>query len=193
MNSVEQHIADTGNCRWAYKNAEYYWFVGGETDDPALLSQMRYRITRDMSTLGARCLRQRRQPVALITATQASPLILQMLAKYPGWKSVQFGVEGLAVTDPDSVAANTADVVLCYGTPSERLLEILEAVEKGPELIRRKIGYADRLRMPVKTKGGGDPYSRFWTDVDRLRHWRPNPMPGLNIRDEIDMRPKFDV
>ena len=91
------------------------------------------------------------------------------------------------------MCAATADVVLCYGTPSERLLELLEAVEKGPELIRRKIGYADRLKMPVKTKPGADPYSRFWTDVDRLRHWRPNPTQGLQIRDEVDMRPKFDV
>ena len=81
MNSVEQHIADSGNCRWAYSYAEYYWFVGGETQDQALLSQMRYRITRDMSTLGARCLRQRRQPVALITATQANEQDASLMAR----------------------------------------------------------------------------------------------------------------
>jgi hypothetical protein len=68
-----------------------------------------------------------------------------------------------------------------------------QQLEASQYALRRKIGYADRLKMPVKTKPGADPYSRFWTDVDRLRHWRPNPTQGLQIRDEVDMRPKFDV
>lgn len=194
MNTAEQHIVDVGHARWAFPNAQFYWFVGGETDDPVLQSQMRYRIVRDMTILGARCQRLRRTPVVLLTNTQATPLMYKMLSKFPGWKVLLFGdsENALHVPDADLICCKTADVILCYGTPSEHLLTKLDEIDDGPELVKRDIGYTDRAFQPVKTRPT-DPYSRFWTDVDRLRHWRPNPSPGLNIRDEIDMRPQFRV
>lgn len=191
-NSVVEHIANSGHVRWAFKNAQYYWFVGGATDNPELQSQMRYRIMRDVETLGARSKRRMQQPVALITATQASPLLLQMLRKFPGWRTIIFGESGLMVPNADEVCCATADVILCYGEPSEYLTTLLDGQEdRGPELVRRRIELPERLRQPIKKEAA--PYSRYWSDVDRLRHSRPNPARGLQIRDQIDMRPQFNV
>lgn len=194
-NSVVEHIANSGHVRWAFPNAQYYWFVGGECESEALQSQMRYRIMRDVETLGARSKRRMQTPVALLTATQASPLLIQMLRKFPGWKTIMFGEKGLLVSNADEVCCATADVILCYGEPSERLLEMIDEQEDErrapPELVRRRIGHQERLRQPIKKEVA--PYSRYWSDVDRLRHDRPNPTRGLQIRDEIDMRPQFRV
>lgn len=190
-NPTIDHITSTGHMRWAFKTAQYYWFVGGATDNEDLQGRMRYRIVRDVETLGARCRRLRQQPVALLTATQATPLIISMLKKFPGWRSLVLGERGLDVPNADKICINTADVILCYGEPSEYLLTLLDEQEKGPELVRRKVSNAGRVVQRVHKPVS--PYSRYWADVDRLRKDRQNPNPGLNIRDEIDMRPKMDV
>jgi hypothetical protein len=191
MNHVEQHISDSGNVRWAFTSAHYFWFVGGATEDQQTQAKMKYRITRDVITLSSSTRRRRLVPVALITSTQASPLLLTALATVPGWRTLVFGGTGLNVDNPDLICANTADVILCYGNPSETLTTMLDSQEQPPELIRRNMYAAKTERQALHTKIT-DPYERYWTDVDRLRKDRVNPEPGLIMR-EIDVRPQFSV
>lgn len=191
MNHVEQHINTSGHMRWAFNRAHYFWFVGGQTDDPKTIDRMRYRLTRDVVTLTGSTRKRLLTPVALITPTQASAPLIQALSVVPGWQTVVFGAQGLNVVDADKICINTADVILCYGDPSDELSSRMEALEHPPELIRRNMHPARTERQTVRPHIT-EPYARYWNDVDRLRKWRPNPEPGLIMR-QVDVRPQFTV
>ena len=193
-NTVVDHINKVGHVRWVYPGAQYYWFVGGETADPELESMLRYRITRDLSTLGARNQRLVKKSVALLTQNFASPIIMNMLRKRPGWESIVFGEKGLTIDNAEKICCRTSHVILCYGEPSERLHDLvneLSDTDSPPELVTRKIEKAGKaVQSLVKDS---EPYSHFKADVERLSHHRPNPTKGLQIRDEIDMRPQYKL
>jgi hypothetical protein len=191
LNAAEKHIADVGHCRWAFPRAHYYWFVGGTTTDPKVQSRMRYRLTRDMTTLLSSCRRKNIQPVALLSDTEVDVMLAKLIRAMPGWKTVVFGPQGFNLPNTTSICAETADLILCYGDPSEALTTILESVEHPPELMRRNMMSPGRQRQPLTHSK--NPNSQYWSDVDRLRHWRPSPTRGLQIREQIDMRPKFKV
>lgn len=193
LTAVEQHIVDAGNVRWAYPNGYFYWFVGGATQDAGVQDRMRYRLTRDMTTIQASCRRKRVAPVALLSDTQIDSQFVRAIRAMPGWKTIVFGgAKGFQLPNNDQICAATADLIVCYGDPSDALHEIVDQLEKPPALIRRNMRNAEKVRMPVRTTKS-NPNGRFWTDVDRLTHVRPNPLPGLRIRDEIDLRPQYHL
>lgn len=191
LNKTEQHIAEAGHCRWAFPNAYYYWFVGGSTSDAGIQDRMRYRLTRDISTLTSMCRRKSVQPVALISETEVDALLTKTLSAVPGWKTLIFGQNGFVLPDANKICCATADLVLCYGDPSDVLTSLMDGMDDAPELMRRNMHNAKKQKQQLTTDQ--NPNGRFWNDVDRLRHWRPSPTRGLQIREQIDMRPKYDV
>jgi hypothetical protein len=152
---------------------------------------MRYRLTRDLQTLTSTCRRKQVQPVALLSETEVDAMLFKTVSAMPGWKTIVFGTRGFKLPDNNSVCAKTADLILCYGDPSETLTNLLDGMDEPPDLMRRNMHNPDRQKQPLTRSA--NPYSRFWTDVERLRHWRPSLTKGLQIRDEIDMRPKYNV
>lgn len=197
LNKVRQAIEDTGHLRWLNPTGKFFWFIGGETDNPEVIARMKYRLVRDMHTLGSGCMRRKQLPVALISPTQIQPLAVQLLRSMQGWRKIVLG-EGALNMDPGAInrlCLNTADTILCYGPPSESLSVALDEMENGPELVIRNMEGYGRERQSLLSPEGldGQPYSRFRADVTRLSRVRVSPTRGLQVRDEIDMRPKMDV
>ena len=187
---------EEGSIRWLYPDAKFYWFVSGVTNDPDKITELRYRIMRDMSTLGAACRKINVRPIALCTSTLAAPTIDLLLRSNQGWKSLLVGQGALAMPNEDAnrVCLNSANVILCYGNPTASLNDALSGIEENPpELVVRKLRTDDKEHKPLIKPDDDSPYSRFRTDVERLRHWRPSPTKGLQVRDQIDMRPQFKV
>lgn len=192
MNKVEQHITDTGHMRWAYPKATYFWFVGGHSPDAVVTERIRYRLMRDVQSLTSAMRKRGLTAVALITATSAAAPLQRMLTKIPSWRTIVLGPKAINVADPDAVCAKTADFVMCYGTPSDELLTLLESMESPPEILRRNPETPGRERQIIRPRQT-NPYSGYEADVTRLSRVRQSPTHGLQVRDEIDMRPKYTV
>lgn len=196
MNVIEQKINDDQSCRFLYPTGAFVWFIGGATNDPILEGLMRYRILRDLEGAGKLARKQNQMPVALLTETMATPLVTRMLPRFYDWGSVRFGRGELEVENPDLVCALSADLVIVYGEETDRLQELLgerdeEKHGPEPEIIVRDIKQPVRVKQTIHTEA--NPYGKFWGDVERLRNWSYLKTHGLQIREMIDMRPKFNL
>lgn len=196
-NTIQEHVTSTGNIRWAYTNAEYYWIIGGSAKTDEELQKLRRMVFRDLSKLEARCRRKNMTPVLLLTSTSVDAVVVNMLEKRPGFKTLVLGKDFIDVSDSNLVALSTADLMLCYGEPSESLDQLFDQyanrydAEPLPTMLTRSFAAAKKESKRLVSET--DPYGKFWSDVERLRRWKPNPNPGLPIREMLDLRPKYDI
>lgn len=196
-NKIQEHVDSTGHMRWAYPNAEYYWVIGGAAKTDEEVSRLRQLLFKDLSRLENRCRRNKLTPVVLLTSTSVDAIVVNMLEKRPGFKTLVLGTGFIEAAKPNSVCMATADLILCYGEATETLSKLFddqaleEDSEPPPTMITRSFE-----PLPKESKRlvkESDPYGQFWSDVERLRRWKPNPNPGLPIRDMLDLRPKYDI
>lgn len=187
MNRIEQHIHDSGNARWAFKNATYVWFVGPPIEDERLRSKLRSLLTSDLVRITQQLRTRKSQPVALVCDQHVDRFLAQSLESLPYWRMLRFGKTYLEVENAESVCAKTADVVVCYGKPTERLEELVNGTESLRMIVRDFSERKTRLRVH---RPEGNPYGGYVADATRLQRVRPNPTPGMQIR-ILDIRPKF--
>ena len=187
MNATEKHINDVGNLAWIYQNAVYYGLYIWEPTATGL----KQKVLNDLRTIGNTRQKEGKQPVLVMVDKPEVRQLVEAIRRLQNWKLIVLGAPGLLVEKPDTVIFNTCQYLLSYGSIPDGFTGWLYGKEDGPTLLKRVLHKPTKVRQRLVIDT--NPYSEYWVDVNRLKHWYPNNTTGLPIRDQVDMRPKFSV
>lgn len=186
QNHVEQEIDEQRSVRQLYPNAYFVWFLAGELP-VEMHDEIQTKVLRDMGRLGTLGTRNQTKLIALCTDNAAADIAQRFVGKLMQWEAVRLEAIGSPNSDafrvdkPYQIAARSADMVLCYGTPTDELYDLLDEVDPDdpPQLEIRelKLPHVQGPRVDV-TPNKSSPYETYWQRVGRLRRWYKAPWNG---------------
>lgn len=186
QNHVEEAIEKEMSVRHLYPGAYFVWFLAGATPTD-MVQKLRSKVLADMSRLGSLGMRNNTKIVAICTDNAAADVAAQYIPKLAQWLMVRLegldspNVAAYHLNVPIQVAARSADMVLCYGNPTDALYEMLDEVdpEDPPQLEVRTFEDPAVHRQKVNIDPNSpDPYGVYWQRVNRLRRWYKAPWNG---------------
>jgi hypothetical protein len=199
-NRVEQEVEKQESLRFLFPDAYFVWFLAGQHQGDQQ-ARVRSTVIHDMGRLANLAVRNRKRLVAICTDNIASDVAFEFCGKFQQWRA-------LRVDDTDStldrafkvakwalVAAKSADMVICYGEPTDTLNDFLDEIdpENPPQLEIRRFTPAREGPGP-RVKVQDDPYGAYWQKVERLKRWRRAAWDGKPpLRDFIRPYPTYNI
>ena len=186
MNRIVRQALQEGSLNFLYPDSTWVWFASGTTDQKTV--NMRALVDRDMLTLGA--LASKKHAIATALVLYNDPIleyVQKAAAMLQAWELVVVGDETLQFEDSIVMAANSSEMLVIYGEPTEQQYEISNKFDLP--ILDRSVARPEVLRQDI-TVNEGDPYMFYWNIVEQLRSYSVRPFQGLKTRDIINYRPQ---
>ncbi len=186
MDNVKERAIQEKSLRFLNPDSTWVWVLSG-TMTAQEIDKARPLINRDMLKLGVLGVKLRKSGVLLVQ--KGDPVVewCKKAARYvQGLSCIVLG-EDFSVPNPNLICANTANFAIMYGKPTDKWFDLMAQVKNEPKLVVREMDKVGEEVRPLSKDS--DPYAQYKAIVELVREWWIEPYRGLQVRDQIDIRP----